>query len=286
MSVGLVGFGKTGHVVAGTLLTDPRVDLAWVARSSDRDRGRPVAELLGLGSSHRATMHCADDLAVGLLERTPVDVIIDFSGPRGIDSYGDAAAASGTAIVCAVSQFDRDVSVDLDRWARSTRVLWSPNITVGINVLMLAARMIQDVVPGVDVQIIEEHFAAKREVSGTAARLATTLGHDAACVMSLRAGGIVGNHEVVFGLPDQTLRLRHESISREAFGHGAVFAAEHLLAQPCGRHEMQDLLVRSLLRLGDVSRQCAERPGAAAVSAAVLRARPPVAGTHERPPSR
>jgi 4-hydroxy-tetrahydrodipicolinate reductase len=62
-------------------------------------------------------------------------------------------------------------------------------------------------------------------------------------IKSIRAGGIVGVHEVVFGFPQQTVRIRHESITREAFGHGALFVAERLVGMPPGLYKMDDLLL-------------------------------------------
>ena len=48
-------------------------------------------------------------------------------------------------------------------------------------------------------------------------------------IKSIRAGGIIGKHEVIFGFPSQTVRMIHESINREAFGNGAVFAINNLI---------------------------------------------------------
>ena len=94
-----------------------------------------------------------------------------------------------------------------------------------------------------DVEIVEEHFKQKQEVSGTAIRLAAGLKLDPASIKTIRAGGIIGTHEILFGFPFQTVRLRHESISREAFGDGAIFAAQHLRGKPAGFYRMEDLLM-------------------------------------------
>jgi 4-hydroxy-tetrahydrodipicolinate reductase len=48
---------------------------------------------------------------------------------------------------------------------------------------------------------------------------------------------------VLFGFPHQTVRLRHESISREAFGNGALFAAVNLEGKPKGFYSMEDLFM-------------------------------------------
>jgi 4-hydroxy-tetrahydrodipicolinate reductase len=53
----------------------------------------------------------------------------------------------------------------------------------------------------------------------------------------------VGVHEILFGFPHQTVRLRHESISREAFGNGIVFAIQNLVGKPKGFYSMESLLL-------------------------------------------
>jgi 4-hydroxy-tetrahydrodipicolinate reductase len=45
------------------------------------------------------------------------------------------------------------------------------------------------------------------------------------------------------GLPHQTVRLKHESISREAFGTGIVFAALRMQDKAPGFYTMEDLLI-------------------------------------------
>jgi 4-hydroxy-tetrahydrodipicolinate reductase len=107
---------------------------------------------------------------------------------------------------------------------------------------MLAAKVLQEIAPYTDVEIIEEHFKVKSEISGTAIRIADALQIEHEDIKSIRAGGIIGTHEILFGFPFQTVRLRHESISRQAFGSGALFAVEHLLQHSVGFYRMEDLM--------------------------------------------
>ena len=58
----------------------------------------------------------------------------------------------------------------------------------------------------------------------------------------LGVGGIVGKHEIVFGFPNQTVRLIHESISRKAFGQGDIFAAKWLVNIPNGLYSMENIV--------------------------------------------
>lgn len=244
LRVGLVGFGRTGRAVAKALLSDPSMCLEWVLRRSDALEHRSVPELLGVDSDEPAVIHSTSQFSADeILARFPVDVVIDFSAEAGLDYYGRPAAARGVAIVTAISRYSEARQRQLDRLARSIPVLWSPNITLGINFMLLAAQTLQRIAPGVDVQIVEEHFRDKPEVSGTALRLARALDMPDDAVHVIRAGGIIGVHEVLFGFPAQTVRLRHEAISREAFGNGAMFAARHVVDREPGLYRMEDLLL-------------------------------------------
>jgi hypothetical protein len=49
---------------------------------------------------------------------------------------------------------------------------------------------------------------------------------------------------VLFGFPFQTVRIKHESIAREAFGNGARFALKELSLQTHGFYTMEDLVGR------------------------------------------
>lgn len=64
-------------------------------------------------------------------------------------------------------------------------------------------------------------------------------------INSVRAGGIIGVHEVLLGFPFQTVRIKHESIAREAFGNGARFALKELQNRSPGFYNMEDLVGKS-----------------------------------------
>jgi 4-hydroxy-tetrahydrodipicolinate reductase len=54
-------------------------------------------------------------------------------------------------------------------------------------------------------------------------------------------GGIIGQHQVVFGNPHQTISLTHNTISRRAFGAGAIRAAHWINAKK-GFYTMDDVV--------------------------------------------
>jgi 4-hydroxy-tetrahydrodipicolinate reductase len=205
---------------------------------------RSVPEFLGIPSDNPGLIYSRDEYTADeLFDLHPVDVVVDFSSEDGIDYYGEAAAKRDVAIVTAVSNYPRAKIALLKKLARRTAVLWSPNITIGINFLMLASKVLQKIAPYTDIEIVEEHFKAKAGVSGTAKRIAESLNISPGRIKKIRAGGIIGTHEILFGFPFQTVRLKHESISREAFGNGALFAALNLQGKTKGFYTMEDLLL-------------------------------------------
>ena len=241
--VGLMGFGKTGKAVATVLLKDPLIRLEWVIRKSHKLEHRSVPEFLGIDSDEPGLIYPKDEFTASeLLNSHPVDAIIDFSSEDGVDYYGDAAAEKGVAIVTAISLYPSTKLRFLRNLSAHTRVLWSPNITLGINFMILAAKTLKHIAPWTDIEVVEEHFKLKRETSGTAIRIAEALNLDPENIKSIRAGGIIGVHEILFGFPFQTVRLKHESISREAFGNGAKFAVEELVRRDVGFYTMEQLL--------------------------------------------
>jgi 4-hydroxy-tetrahydrodipicolinate reductase len=248
MKIGLFGFGKTGRNVARSILNDDDNSLEWVVRKSDHASRGSLADTIEQSNSGMNRIFSSASMSIdALLDTFPVDAIIDFSSAEGLQYYGDAAAMRGVRIVSAISNYPCESQEKLRELSTETAVLWSPNITVGVNLLILAANLLQMIAPHADVEIIEEHFRMKKGVSSTAKIIAKSLGVSECDVKSLRAGGIVGTHEVVFGFPSQTVRLRHESVSPEAFGEGALFAAHQMEFLAPGFYTMEDLLIPSFI---------------------------------------
>ncbi len=246
VSVGLFGFGKTGMVVADELLKDGECDLRWVMRKSHRHEGEYASRHLGY-EFDQGLIYCLDNVDLDrFYEENHVDVIIDFSAGSAVNEY-QGAVKHGTRIVSAISKYERSELEHLRALSRESAVLYSPNITLGINFLIEASKVLQRIVPNADIEIIEEHFKQKKDVSGTAIRIAEDLGLDKEKHLnSIRVGGIIGKHEVVFGLPNQTIRIIHESLSRSAFGQGAIYAAKWIMGKRSGLYSMEQALALSM----------------------------------------
>lgn len=244
LKVGLIGFGKTGKSVANVILQNQDFSLEWVLRQSTLLEKRSVPEFLGIESEEPGKIYSlATTNLADLLDQQPVDFIIDFSSTEGIYTYGKMANERNITIISAISHYS-EKEIDLLReLSKSSVVFWSPNITLGVNYLLFASRYLKKIAPWVDIEIIEEHFKEKKGLSGTAIKIADALEISKEEINSIRAGGIVGKHEVIFGFPFQTVRLIHESISREAFGNGALFVAQNLTNKKAGLYNFEDVLL-------------------------------------------
>ncbi len=239
--VGLFGFGKTGKLVANEFIKDERFELKWVVKRTRKFSEHYASRLLGYETKIGA-IHSVSKLGPRFFAKNPVDVLVDFSSPQGHRSYA-AAAARGVRIITAISKYEAEDLAALTAMAEKTAVLVSPNITLGINFLLVVSQVLQKIAPHADIEIVEEHFREKHEVSGTALKIAQLLGLEKTKhVNSIRVGGIVGKHEIVFGLPNQTIRLVHESINRAAFGQGAIFGALWLADKGPGLYSMEQIV--------------------------------------------
>ncbi len=238
--IGLFGFGRTGSIVAQEIIKEEGLKLSWVIRKSEENEGEYASHLLGFHHKE-GKIYSAEHIDFDTFyELNRVDVIIDFSSISSVKEYKNAAN-QGTRIVSAISNYDDSNFQQLQELSKETAVLYSPNITLGINFLIEASKLFKRVVPHADIEIIEEHFREKKCVSGTAVRIAQDLGIDSSeHVKSIRAGGVVGTHEVIFGLPNQVIRIKHESLNRAAFGQGAIYAAKWIMNKKKDMYSMEE----------------------------------------------
>ncbi|MBP8182890.1 MAG: dihydrodipicolinate reductase, partial [Rhodoferax sp.] len=146
--IGLIGYGKAGRAVAQVLQGDPRFELCWVARrtaclneQSLEQSEIPLIGLEGIDFSHWLDTH-------------PVDALVDFSVPESLMEYGEQLMTRRMMLVSAISDYTES-QLDFARsLGKFTRILCSPNITLGINFLIMAAKLLRNIAPFADVEIL------------------------------------------------------------------------------------------------------------------------------------
>lgn len=241
ISIGIIGFGRTGASVCDEVIKDPDLSLSWVLRKNKSEQIFASSKLGHKADSGK--FYSQTEVDADFFTANKVDLVIDFSSEESANLYYDGIIKSGTKIVSAISHYSSGQLLFLKNLSRLNPILYSPNITLGVNWLIVASKILQKIVPNADIEIVEEHFRLKKGVSGTALKIANHLDLDVnEHVNSIRVGGVVGKHEVIFGLPSQTIRLIHESIDRAAFGRGAILGAKWLMDKNTGLFSMEDVL--------------------------------------------
>ena len=257
--------GRMGQTLIDAVLAKDDLALAGALEIA----GSP---LIGHDAGERAGratgITITDDVAAGVRD---ADVLIDFTRPAATLKHLVACARAGVAAVVGTTGLSASDKDTLGGFARTIPVVFAPNMSVGVNVLVklveMAARRLGD---AYDVEIVEMHHRHKVDApSGTAVLLGETaaaaLGRDlksdgvyaregvvgerparAIGFASLRGGDVVGDHTVIFAGAGERLELSHKAGSRVNFAQGALraagFVAARRAAGATGIFDMNDVL--------------------------------------------
>ena len=194
-------------------------------------------------------------------------VLIDFTRPEGTLHHLAACAARGVALVIGTTGFSAEDKAAIGAAAQRVPVFMSPNMSVGVNVVM---RLIEQAAKafshGYDIEIIEAHHRNKIDApSGTALKMgevvANALGRNLADnavfgregvtgvrdpstigFATVRGGDIIGDHTVLFAGIGERIEITHKSSSRATYAQGSLRAARFLAHSGPGLYDMNDVL--------------------------------------------
>ncbi len=195
-------------------------------------------------------------------EDVGADIIIDFSHHSAIFEIAEYAKKySLPAVICTTGHTESE-SKCIEELAKEVPVFFSANMSMGIALTVELAKRSAAVLPDADIEIIEKHHSAKLDSpSGTALMLAEAIKsvRDSLTLMlgrsgrrvreknevgihAVRAGSIVGEHEVILATQHEIITISHAASSRSVFADGAINAAKWLINKPCGMYTMQSLV--------------------------------------------
>ncbi|HSV29277.1 MAG TPA: 4-hydroxy-tetrahydrodipicolinate reductase, partial [Candidatus Omnitrophota bacterium] len=195
------------------------------------------------------------------------DAVIDFTAPAATVTHAGMAAAAGKVLVVGTTGLSKDDEAKLQQAADRVPVVYAPNFSVGVNLLMaLTERAASILGDDYDIEIVEMHHRHKVDApSGTALGLGRAAaagrgvpldsvwckardGHTGARpkgeigFATLRGGDVVGDHTVMFAAEGERVELTHKASSRAVFAKGAVRAALWAKGKPAGLYTMRDVL--------------------------------------------
>lgn len=223
--------------------------------------GADIGEIAGVG---RLGIKAAGDLES---VKDDFDILIDFTFPDLTLKNAAFCRGHGKSLVTGTTGLTESEKAILAQEAESIPVVFAPNMSVGINLMLNLLRTAAGVLgDDADVEIIEAHHRHKKDApSGTALRLgevvADALGRNLADSAvygregftgerstseigfeTIRGGDIVGDHTVLFACMGERIELTHKASSRMTFARGAARAAQWLSGRPAGLYDMQDVL--------------------------------------------
>ncbi len=166
-----------------------------------------------------------------LVELDAAEAMIDFTAPDAALDNVLAALAAGVPCIVGTTGWDT-AAADGPARAAGLPVLYTPNFALGAVLMMRFAAEAARLLP--HAEIVELHADTKRDApSGTARATAEAMGGGVP-IHSVRLPGLVAHQEVILGGPGQTLTIRHDTTSREAFAPGVLLALERLSTLPPG----------------------------------------------------
>ena len=239
--------GYMGRVVTEMAAKDPEVEIvSGVDVCNDGTLGYPV---------YKSLYDCKE-----------ADVIVDFSCAKAIDALLDYCEEKKIPVVLCTTGLSEKQLERLSEVTKTTAILKSANMSLGINTLLKLIRDAAKVLApaGFDMEIVEKHHNRKLDApSGTALALADSLNEaldnkysyvfdrsqrrekrdeKEIGISAVRGGNIVGEHEIIFAGMDEVVELKHTAFSRAIFAKGALEAARFLVGKPAGLYDMADVI--------------------------------------------
>lgn len=194
-----------------------------------------------------------------------VDVVIDFSVPKGLKGVLEYCIEHRTPLVYATTGLTSEEQDELRQAAGTIPLLWSPSMSMSVILAMKlsqdAARALKD--KDADVEIIEHHHRYKADApSGTALKFGELIaremgietsvhGREGKCgarphheigYHAVRLGDQPGTHTILFGMLGETLEITVKASNRDCYALGALEAAKFLVGKPSGLYNMNDVL--------------------------------------------
>lgn len=193
------------------------------------------------------------------------DVLIDFSNPSLLTQLLSFGTKKKLPLVLCTTGYSEKQKKEMIEAAKKIPIFNSGNMSIGVNLLIELSKQAAKILGNsFDIEIVEMHHNRKLDApSGTALMIADgvseALGKDMHYVYdrhtqrkprekdeigihSLRGGTVVGEHEVIFAGPQETITLSHSAQSRDIFANGALNAAKFISLQANGLYSMSDML--------------------------------------------
>ncbi len=239
--------GRMGNAIINEATTRGHQIVGAVEAANNPFIGKSLS-LLGITNSNVEILS-SDKLHYAIRD---ADVYISFTTPVAEMTNIPVVANAGKRIILGTTGFNPEQNLQIvTAMTGKVPAVFSPNYSVGINVLFKLAESLKAFPSGFDFSINEIHHTGKKDApSGTAKKLGEIIanarnynkvisGREGMSprqpgeleISALRAGGVPGIHDLIVAGQYEMLRIEHTAFSRNVFAQGAVCAAEWLSNQ-------------------------------------------------------
>ena len=262
MKIAVAGVsGRMGQMLLNSVEEAEGAELSGAIERPDHDWvGQDLGDLCGMGRGVTVSGDAAQAIA-------GADAVVDFTAPAATVALSRACAEAGVAHVIGTTGFSDEDIAAIDEAARKTAIVRAGNMSLGVNLLTtLVERVAASLGLEYDIEVVEAHHRHKVDApSGTAlmlgeaaakgrrvdlgdvadrARDGITGAREPGAIgfHAIRGGSIIGEHDVIFAGPGETLTLRHVATDRALFAKGAIRAALWTEGRAPGHYDMVNVL--------------------------------------------
>ena len=237
--------GRIGQEVIKALCQEPETEVVGTVELNVSQDSLPLPD--GSGS-----VPFSSDLD-NILTRQQPDVLVDFTIATATMPAVRIATEKGVNLVIGTTGLTADDLSEIGRLAEAHKVgaMVAPNFALGAVLMMHLAKIAGKYLDYAE--IIELHHHLKADApSGTALSTARTMAQargkpfqqppepkkasnsrgelvDGVTIHAVRLPGLLAHQEVILGTAGQTLRIRHDTISRECFMPGVILATKEVV---------------------------------------------------------
>ncbi|WP_332236634.1 4-hydroxy-tetrahydrodipicolinate reductase [Sporolactobacillus sp. KGMB 08714] len=250
--VALIGLGKTGKYLASGILNQRNMEIvAAICSPNSPKKGMRLGDLLKTKKTD-VIISTSDDIESIIFQTRP-DVVVDFSSPSSTMKNIAILSEMKTNMVIGTTGFsEEDINRIQDTCYRyKNGIVYAPNITLGVNVIMILSNIAAAILNNYDFQVVEMHYKDKKDSpSGTAIKISDEIEDGFTSsglppkiipISAIRAGGVIGKHTVLAVGKHDRIEISHESSSRKVFAEGAIKAI-NFINHKTGYYEMKDVL--------------------------------------------
>ncbi|MEM2110312.1 MAG: 4-hydroxy-tetrahydrodipicolinate reductase [Candidatus Bathyarchaeia archaeon] len=239
--------GRMGSVLIKEALARGFNVVGAVAAKEDPNVGKTLQEA-GICDSNVEIVE-SSQLKAAVKE---ADVYLSFTTPEAEVANLPVVASLGKRIIMGTTGLtDEQMKKLKEAVASKVPAVFSPNYAIGVNILFKLTKTLNLFPRDYDFSITEIHHTGKKDApSGTAKKLGELIsanrGYSTVVygreglnarkpseleILSIRAGGVPGVHDLIVAGPHEMIRIEHVAFSRNVFAQGALLAAEWILKQ-------------------------------------------------------